>query len=47
MNKLKLAGLVSMGSGWLTQDQLLLLISILLTVLGLIQDYLKNKKPTG
>jgi len=34
-----------LGAGGLTNDQWLLIISILLTVLGLLQEYLKNKKP--
>jgi len=43
MNKLKIAGMTMLGAGGLTNDQLLLIISILLTVLGLLQEYLKNR----
>lgn len=44
MNKLKTGGLVALTAGGLTNDQWLLIISILLSVLGLIQEYLKGRK---
>lgn len=43
MNKLKLAGLASVAASLGTSEEWLLVISILLTVLGMLQDYLKNK----
>lgn len=44
MNKLKYAGIGALGLGGLTDDQWLLIISILLTVLGMLQDYLRDRK---
>lgn len=44
MNKLKLMGAGLIGANRLTNDQWLLIISIAVTVLGMIQDYLQSKK---
>lgn len=44
MNALKKIGLLSMAANGLTNDQYLLIISIIITVLGMIQDYLRDRK---
>lgn len=44
MNKLKGAGLGLVAAGGLTQDQWLLILSIVITVLGMIQEYMKENK---
>jgi len=44
MNKLKITGLGLIGLSKLTNEEWLLLISIIITVLGMIQDYLKDRK---
>lgn len=44
MNLLKKTGLGLVAAGGLTNEQIILLISILVTVLGMIQDYLEGRK---
>jgi len=44
VNKLKLVGAGMIGLNRLTNDQWLLIISIAITVLGMIQDYLRDRK---
>lgn len=44
MNLAKKAGLVSVVAGGLTNTDILFIISILLTVLGMLQTYLENRK---
>lgn len=44
MNKLKLTGISMIALGKLTNEEWLLVLSIIITVLGMIQDYLKNRK---
>lgn len=44
MNKLKIAGVAALAGGGLTQQDWLFIISILLTVLGMLQTYLENRK---
>lgn len=44
MNKLKIIGTSMIGLNRLTNEQWLLVISIVITVLGMIQDYLQHKK---
>jgi len=44
MNKLKAGGLVTLVAGGVTNEEWLLILSILITVLGMIQDYLKDRK---
>ena len=44
MNKFKAGGLVTLTAGSLTSEEWLLILSILITVLGMIQDYLKGRK---
>ncbi len=43
MNKLKSIGLGLATAGGLTNDQIMLCISILITLLGMIQDYLRER----
>jgi len=44
VNIFKKAGLGLVAAGSLTNQELLLLISIVITVLGMIQDYLKGRE---
>lgn len=44
MNKLKIGGIATLALGGLSSEEWLLLISIIITVLGMIQDYLKDHK---
>jgi len=44
VNKLKLTGISMIALGKLTNEEWLLVLSIIITVLGMIQDYLKNRK---
>jgi len=44
VNKLKAGGLITLAAGGLTNEEWLLILSILITVLGMIQDYLKGRK---
>jgi len=44
MNKLKITGLGLIGLNRLTNEEWLLIISIIITVLGMIQDYLRDRK---
>ena len=44
MNKFKVGGLVTLAAGGLTNEEWLLILSILITVLGMIQDYLRDRK---
>jgi len=44
VNKLKVGGLITLAAGGLTNEEWLLILSILITVLGMIQDYLKGRK---
>ena len=44
MNKAKIAGLGIVALGGLTTQEWLFLLSILVTVLGMIQDYMKDHK---
>ena len=49
MNKLKIAGVTAVASGMMSNQDWLFLVSLLLTALGMIQEYLKarekNKNP--
>lgn len=45
MNKLKVVGASMIAAGQLTTQDWLFVLSILITVLGMIQDYLQNRKP--
>jgi hypothetical protein len=47
LNKLKTIGVGFVTVGGLTNDQLLLILSIVITVLGMIQDYLRDRKKEG
>jgi len=44
VNKLKYAGMAAVVGGGLSQQDWLFIISILLTVLGMLQTYLENRK---
>lgn len=44
MNFLKKVGLVSAGVGGVSNDQLLLIISIFLSILGILQEYYKKNE---
>lgn len=44
MNKLKIVGLSMIALGGLTREEWLLVLSIIITVLGMIQDYLEHRK---
>lgn len=44
MNKLKIIGIGMISLDRLTNDQWLMIIGILITVLGMIQDYLEHRK---
>ena len=44
MNKLKIIGTSLIGLNRLTNEEWLLIISIIITVLGMIQDYLQTRK---
>jgi len=44
MNKLKIIGTSLIGLSWLTNEEWLLIIGIIITVLGMIQDYLRDRK---
>lgn len=44
MNKLKYAGMAALAGGGLSKQDWLFIISILLTVLGMLQSYLENRK---
>lgn len=44
MNKLKIIGGGMIALGKLTTQDWILIISIIITILGMIQDYLKDKK---
>ena len=47
MNKLKIVGAGMIGVNRLTNDQWLLIVSIIITVLGMIQDYLRDRKESN
>ena len=44
MSKLKSLGLVSAAAAGLTKQDWLFILSILLTVLGMVHDYVRDKK---
>lgn len=44
MNKAKLMGAGMIALGNLTNEEWLFVISIIITILGMIQDYLQHKK---
>ena len=44
MNKLKIIGMGLIGLNRLTNEEWILIISIIITVLGMIQDYLRDRK---
>lgn len=44
MNKLKLTGAGMIALGNLTNEEWLFILSIIITVLGMIQDYLRDRK---
>ena len=44
MNKLKLLGAGTFAGGALTDNDWILIISIVITVLGMIQSYLENRE---
>lgn len=44
MNKLKLIGAGAVGAGALTNQDWLFILSIVITVLGMIQSYLETRK---
>ena len=44
VNKLKLTGISMIALGKLTNEEWLLVLSIIITVLGMIQEYLKDRK---
>lgn len=44
MNRWKIGGLVTLTAGGLTTEQWLLIVSILMSALGLIQEYLKGRR---
>jgi len=44
VNKLKIIGTGLIGLNRLTNEEWLLIISIIITVLGMIQDYLRDRK---
>lgn len=44
MNKLKLSGAALIGAGQLTNQDWLFILSIVITVLGMIQSYLENRE---
>jgi len=43
MNKLKITGMGMIAAGHLTTQDWLFILSIVVTVLGMIQDYLQNR----
>lgn len=44
MNKLKYAGVAALSAGKITKQDWLFILSIIITVLGMIQSYLENRK---
>ena len=44
MNKLKISGVGLIALGKITTQDWILIISILVTVLGMVQDYLQRKE---
>jgi len=44
MNKLKMVGVSLVAAGGMTKEDWLLILSILITGLGMLQEYLKNRK---
>ena len=44
VNKLKLTGIGMVALGGLTSEEWILLLSIVITVLGMVQEYLKGRK---
>jgi len=44
VNKLKLTGIGMVALGGLTSEEWILILSIVITVLGMIQEYLKDRK---
>ena len=44
MKELKYAGIAALVGGSLTKNDILFIISIILTVLGMVQTYLENRK---
>lgn len=44
MNKLKVSGAALVAAGQLTNQEWILLLSIVITVLGMIQSYLENRE---
>ena len=44
MNMLKVGGFLAMSAGWFSNEELIMLLGILITVLGMLQDYLKTQR---
>jgi len=44
MNKLKVIGASAIAAGKITNQDILFIISIIITVLGMIQEYLKSRE---
>jgi len=44
LNKLKAAGMALVATGAITTDQWILILSIIVTVAGMIQSYLESRK---
>ena len=44
MNKLKIIGASAIAAGKLTNQDILFIISIIVTVLGMIQEYLSHRE---
>lgn len=44
MNKLKIIGASAIAAGKLTNQDILFILSILITVLGMIQEYLSHRE---
>lgn len=47
MNKLKVVGAGMVAAGGLTKQDWLFILSILITLLGMLQEYLKGRKKDG
>ena len=44
VNKLKLTGISMIALGKLTNEEWILILSIVITILGMVQEYLKDRK---
>lgn len=44
MNLFKIGGFLAMAAGWFSNEELIMLLGILITVLGMLQDYLKTRR---